>query len=761
MQLMNIPAELRNLDQWVCAGTGKHPLNPYNGKAASVIDRSTWGTFNQAKSTGMKIGFVLTAEDPFTIIDLDNKVEDPASPAEIERHHKILTAFDSYTERSTSGTGYHIIVKGAIPTGVHRDKVEVYSTGRYMICTGDVVRNSPVKEYQEWLTILYNEMAPPKQVELIDRAAMLEDGEVFEMAISAINAAKFNQLCSGQWQGEYPSQSEADFALLSIFTFYTPNNDQVKRLFRMTALGKREKATKNDVYLNRALQKIRGMQTPELDLSQLAANAQAIIGQLGNSPEKQESTPLPQEHAHNEPEPPTSADPHLSNVVLPPGIIGELAVYFYETAIRPVPEVALAAAIALVAGIVGRSYNISGSGLNQYIILLARTGSGKEGAASGIESLIAAVRPQIPMADEFIGPAAFASGQSLIKVLDARPCFVSVLGEFGITLQEISDPRANSAQKMLKKVLLDLYAKSGWNKTLRSSVYSDIEKNTKIIQAPNVTIFGESTPEGFYNGLDVSHIEDGLIPRFSIIEYTGPRPALNKNANIPPPAQLLTRFADLIAVAMTTSNNHACCLVNIEPDALILLDEFEVFATDKINHTRLSVEVQLWNRAHLKVLKLAALIAVGINPHAPLVNVECAGWAIAFVRGEITGVAKRFSIGDVGQGDGKQMLDIKHAVESFFKMTAKQLASYELSEETTKAFSKAGVIPYRFLIKRLITTASFKNDRNGATSAIKKAIQVMLDAGLLMEIPKIQASQAFGFAGACYGVSKDWKRLQN
>lgn len=757
--LNNIPAELRALPQWVCAGADKLPINPHTGSAASVTDRSTWGTFNQAIATGMRVGFVLTPEDPYCIIDLDNKPDNPAAPDEIERHHKILNAFDSYTERSTSGSGYHIIVRGAIPSGVHRDKVEVYSSGRYMICTGDVVRPSPILDYQEWLTVLYNEMAPTKQAELVDREETMTDADLIDMAMSAANADKFNQLCAGQWReiGEYPSQSEADFALLSMLTFYSPNNEQVRRIFRMTALGKRDKATRNDAYLNRALEKIRGMQQPEVDLSQLAANAQAIM-----TPKSNAVSPVPpsQNDGTGSLEPPISDVPPNVGITLPPGIVGELCTYIYQSAIRPVPEVALVAALGVVAGIVGRSYNISGSGLNQYLILLAKTGSGKEGAASGIENLISAVRPQIPMADEFIGPAAFASGQALIKVLDQRPCFVSILGEFGLTLQELSDPRANSAQKMLKKVLLDLYAKSGWNKTLRSSVYSDIEKNTKIIQAPNVTILGESTPETFYNGLDVSHIEDGLIPRFSVVEYNGPRPALNKNANMPPPAQLLQRFADLIAVAMTTTNNNTCCPVAIAPDALLLFDEFERYATDKINHTKLSVEVQLWNRAHLKVLKLAALLAVGINPHAPVVTLPCVEWTIAFIRGEINGVAQRFQDGDVGNGDSKQFLVMKRTVEAFFKMPAKQLEVYDLSHESIALFRKAGVVPYRFLIKRLSTSASFKADRMGSTSAIKKTIQALIDSGLLLEIPKAQATTAFKFSGNCYGVSGDWKNTK-
>src|SRR4051812_26310754 len=111
----NIPGELRSLAQWVVADMSidpatnqpkKHPLNPRTGQIADVTNPATWGTFEESLRTGAKhIGFVLSPSDPFTIIDLDNKPHNPASEAEVARHHKILNAFDSYTERSASGHG--------------------------------------------------------------------------------------------------------------------------------------------------------------------------------------------------------------------------------------------------------------------------------------------------------------------------------------------------------------------------------------------------------------------------------------------------------------------------------------------------------------------------------------------------------------------------------------------------------------------------------------------------------------------------------
>lgn len=737
----NIPMELRALPQWVCAGPDKVPLSPRTGQPASVTDPNTWATFEEAVRTGMKhVGFVLAEWDPYTIIDLDNKPSKPCTPEQWARHQKILEAFDSYTERSASGTGYHIIVKGRIPAGVHRDNVEVYSTARYMICTGDVVRNTPIADYQQLLDVLYGEMKPADVVELDDVEGIMSDEEVVEMAMRAANADKFNELCRGDWQAMgYESQSEADFALLSIFAYYTRDNEQVRRLFRMSPLGQREKAQKNDKYLNFALGKIRAQQPPLVDFEELKAN----LAPATSIPEAITPTPAPYIK---------DTAPVVPGVSLPPGLVGEVAQYIYQTAIRPVPEIALGAAIAITAGVCARSYNISGSGLNQYLILLAKTGAGKEGAVTGIDNLIAAIRPQVPMVDQFIGPSAFASGQALIKVLDDRPCFVSVLGEFGLTLQQLCDPRASSPQIMLKKVLLDLYSKSGWNKVLRSSVYSDTDKNTKIVQAPNVTILGESTPESFFEGLDSIHIAEGLIPRFSVIEYTGPRPPRNRNANQPPSQQLAARFSELVAVSLTTANNGTCANVQMDSAAIQLMDEFDAKADGMINAAGSDVDMQLWNRAHLKALKLAAVIAVGCNPHAPVVTPDIARWSIDFVERDVAVMTTRFQRGEVGVGDHRHEVDIRKAVENYLAMSEAQRLQYK----TPKSLLNQPVVPFHYLRRKLRLLSAFKNDRRGVARALEDSIKDMVKAEILRQVPPQQAMEKFGVTTELYVKGPTW-----
>jgi hypothetical protein len=617
-----------------------------------------------------------------------------------------------------------------------------------MIFTGNVLKNMPVADCQTLLDGMFSQMGKltDEAGELIEEDPILEDCQIWSMATRASNAEKFIALCEGHWEklGSYPSQSEADYAMISMLAFYTRSNEQVRRMFRETALGQRTKARRNDVYIDRSLKRIRSREAPLVDISKLPTVQLELPGIEDQIPVP--PTPVSVESL------PRVGGSIAGEYSFPPGLVGMVAEYILSSAIRPVPEVALAAAIALCAGVCARSYNISGTGLNQYVMLLAKTGRGKEGAATGIDNLIAAVRQNIPMADKFIGPAAFASGQALVKILDREPCFVSVLGEFGLTLQQICDPQAPGPLVMLRRVLLDIYAKSGHTKILRSSVYSDSDKNTRMVQAPNVTILGESTPETFFSGLDMSHIAEGLIPRFTIIEYTGPRPAPNPHAFHPPAPELVQSFGELVTVAVNTAQNHTCAPVSVSPEAKAIFDRINAEADRRINETAVDTEAELWNRAHLKAMKLGALVAVGINMHAPNVTASVAEWACSIIRREITDMMQRFAVGDVGTGEAKQENEVRRLFQHFQTMGAEQRRTHRCPE----ALMNSQVCPHAFLTVYVRRLACFKNDRRGPTRALQDLLSDMVKREVLEMVPLQQLTGEFNMKSPIYYPGPAW-----
>lgn len=269
-QWLFIPQELRDRPQWCVAGADKAPrIATQDVPLAKSNAPTTWRTFDEASVIaahhGMHIGYMLHESDPYTCIDLD--VKEDTQTEQLQRFLKIVDAFDSYTEHSRSGKGFHVWIKCTPDKGCRKDGVEVYSRERFIICTGNVVIDKPIAARPELLNLLVSEIRAAQAtttVELVEVDEAEPDEAIWQRGAGAANGEKFKQLCGGQWsEMGYPSQSEADFALLSMLCFYTTSNKQVRRMFRISELGKRDKATKNNVYINRSLSSIRGRQERE------------------------------------------------------------------------------------------------------------------------------------------------------------------------------------------------------------------------------------------------------------------------------------------------------------------------------------------------------------------------------------------------------------------------------------------------------------------------------------------------------------------
>lgn len=93
----------------------------------------------------------------------------------------------------------------------------------------------------------------------------------------------------------------------------------------------------------------------------------------------------------------------------------------------------------------------------------------------------------------------------------------------------------------------------------------------------------------------------------------------------------------------------------------------------------------------------------------------------------------KFSSGDFGTGDGKQIADVRKVLAGFFQMTNQELfAKYRIPE----GMLDNGIVPYIFLQRRTANVASLRNDRMGATHALQKCLKVMVETGELIELNK-------------------------
>ena len=261
----NIPKELRKLKQWVCwVGSDKIPKNPYTGGNARSNDSSTWANFDEACGACEKyhfdgLGFMFA--NGYFGVDLDHCID------KVDFCDEFVETLQSYAEISKSKSGIHIICKGALPPGARRKGgIEMYSSGRYFICTGNLYNSKykDVKDCTESIKILHSKYLPSETPRImpVERTEIVDfsDEQVIDKARNSRSGNLFNLLYSGNWQGVYSSQSEADLALCNQLAFWTQKNaEQMDRIFRSSGLyrnkweEKRGDSTYGEITVSKAI----------------------------------------------------------------------------------------------------------------------------------------------------------------------------------------------------------------------------------------------------------------------------------------------------------------------------------------------------------------------------------------------------------------------------------------------------------------------------------------------------------------------------
>lgn len=795
----NIPAELKARKQW-CVAHINH-ADPSQRKIPRIVgtpgikaspnDPMTWSTFHDAAmfawKGGYAIGYVLSADDEFSCIDLDVKDKDNCpekpelwtTPEQYKLYSEIVRQANSFTEISLSGKAVHIWVKGKIGEGLKYKGVEIYSQERFIICTGNVIKNVPIQNRQELLDSTVAEyrqlQAKHAQVTLEEVEPINTDAEVWEMATEAENGAKFIELAHGRFlqYNDKWTQSEADLALMSMFTFYSPSNEQCKRLFRMTTLGqwdilrncRRDKSLDNDKYLNRTLTLVRSRQAAEKQIENAAIekSRQVILNSLIT--ERASRIPLPTDFsppvAHingNAPAViPIPPQQQVSNLEVPatgageldwpPGFAAEIGKFIYLSAPRPIREVAIVATIGLLAGICGKAYHVPQSGLNCYVVLVARSAIGKEAMHSGIAAIMESLRSRSPSASNFVDFSSFASGQALQKACVSNPSFVHVCSEWGKKLRRMAKDNGNdSAMETLRDVMTALYQKSGPKSMVGGIRYSAKENDITSISGVAYSMIGETTPKTYYEALTDSMMEDGFLSRFTHIEYDGDRPELNEKPLDLPSSALADTIANLTIHALALNSQSKSTFVERDEEAAAYLKRFEKECDKQINGSRDEAWRQTWNRGALKALRIAALLAVCDNYVSPIIRLPHIQWAVELIRRDINLMNRKIKDGEVGSGDNARDRKIMSIIREYLMSAPPK--SYGIPENLRKDF----IIPRKYLQLRTASAGSFANHRGGSNSALNSTIQALCDDGYLKEVPKDALVKGYDFHGKCYRI---------
>lgn len=441
--------------------------------------------------------------------------------------------------------------------------------------------------------------------------------------------------------------------------------------------------------------------------------------------------------------PPKPEEWHPIHDIPANSIVYEIQQYLFAQSHRQNRTIASVAAIALWAGIVGRNVNVSGEGLNLYVLLVAGTGRGKETISKGIGKIIEAVAKTVPDARNLV-TGRFASSQAMLQHLQGNPATLSIQAEGEYLFKRITSPKASQNEQDILQTLLDLYHKSGFAAALPGYRKAKVEESVGSISAPCFTLITESTFGAVDALLAYDSVKKGFTPRFLIVMTKADRPYDNQTASeVEIDPWLVERLASAFCAAKANSNPVRGANVTFSPEAEELHKHFDRETTDRINRAEDRPEGPIWNRSHLKALKLAALIASGMNPYCPHIDADVMRWAIAVERHCIEQLLAEMESGEVGEStEDVRLSRIVKACKDYVTIEHRALPKgYRVNAD----LHEKRIITFTYLHNKLANTAPFrKNGHNEPSRLIRDSLKVLVEKGDLAELNKAVMSKDHG-----------------
>lgn len=736
-------------------------------------------------------GFYLMPSDPFCCIDMDIKPEwsqEQVNEAG-QRYQKIVQAFHSYTEISRSGNGLHLWVYGLPQPGKRRDGVEVYSQYRYIICTGNHWNISPLDMsgkagseselyIAEMMEVLRSEMQDSgtglenfKMVEYTEEEFdadpyALQDMDLYVKAAEAVNGDLFKQLWEGRWStqninpGEraFPSQSEAEFALIDILAFYTKYNFQVRRMFMRSDLSSRYDDNRREhgdkikrpYHLEQMIKKRRRDETMQaLEVTQISQNniartiAKLERQRIASTPERPPSEFLATDGQFNVEQ--------ETGLPWPPGLMGEVARYMFSVSLRPVKDISILSALAMFSGICGKAWNThTNGGLNNYFILVARSGLGKDAFRTNISRVLQQVEERggkeggpLFGARSVLDTARYASEQALMKATIcadgdmSRLSFVHYMDEISQFIIDISTGKGKAPE--LAHAMLTLYSSSDFYARADGLKYSNKENNHAGGRLASYSLAGECTPSDFYSNLTPQMLAGGFMSRVIAWECTAKRPLENKNTRVAMSDELTTTLGQIIMQSYIITQSTQPCIVKMEPEAEALYDELDIEVNLLLNgpdgdEEKDEVIRQAHNRRAFKILRLACLLAVADNCFVPVVSVEHFNWAKRFVDAANDHIIQKHREGEVGSDGIKREKIVLNKV-----MTLLQTRKGR-DQQRYPMLTQNFVVTKSDIRVNTIDMAAF-NDRQGKVEIFDKVLTSLCQLGALRPLSREQLSQ--------------------
>ena len=297
----------------------------------------------------------------------------------------------------------------------------------------------------------------------------------------------------------------------------------------------------------------------------------------------------------------------------PPGLLGELYDCCYNTLLYQYHEVALVSSIGLVAGIIGRKFNVmepAPTGLNLFLTIVAGTGFGKESIATFINKCVRGSSKGLKEHRSFIGPSNFTGPKAIVNSFTDARSRVCVISEAGLMMKVKS---GNVEGKTA--FILDAFSTSHSEGYTKESSYSSKDDYVAEIRAMAMTIISESTEDQLMDAYKSSGaLASGYLPRQLIFKIDKRSDKVNRKAEYKLSEELRDKLSVIMELSASVQSEEDPLAINIffsddtHEDMLDYIDKYASIARE-FEKTDM-VKSVMATRIAQKAVRLAGICSV-------------------------------------------------------------------------------------------------------------------------------------------------------
>lgn len=327
-----------------------------------------------------------------------------------------------------------------------------------------------------------------------------------------------------------------------------------------------------------------------------------------------------------------------------PGALGEVVRFANTTAPQPQPDFAVSAALALGSVVAGRRYAAQprNNFTSLYFVNVGPSASGKEHARTIINAVLEAAEwPQL------IGPAGYSSDSAVFSALLHQPAHIAIIDEIGALLGNAQADGMYYARAAMTALV------EAWgvcHRSLRPKANSTLglAKDqadallARVVHNPALTLLGMTTPRTFYGSINEASIEGGFLSRLLVIQTEIGRQPLNAAAPLDVPEAIIqwvqaSRFhaserGNLAATDLGAGARQSPTPIPTDAAALAVLNAYSEEARQSMDALDDEGMAELEGRSAEKAMRIAAIVAVSVDPCTPRITEGIAEWAVRYVR---------------------------------------------------------------------------------------------------------------------------------